>query len=46
MPRKIRTQKSAPARKITRGEKILYIVTAIIAVSMVFGTIFSAMAAH
>jgi cell division protein FtsL len=44
MPRKIRSQKSAPARKITRGEKILYVVTAIIALSMVFGTIFAAMA--
>ena len=46
MPRKLKTQKSAPARKISTGEKVLYIVTAVIALSMVFGTIFSALANH
>jgi hypothetical protein len=42
MPRKIRIQKHAQARKVSRAEIVLYVVTAIIAVSMVFGTILSA----
>jgi cell division protein FtsL len=42
MPRKIRVEKKAPARTVSRAEIVLYIVMAIIAVSMVFGTIFSA----
>ena len=44
MPRKIKNGKITPPRKISRSEKILFVVTAIIAVSMVFGTIFSAIA--
>ena len=43
MPRKIRAQKSASARKLTRAEIALYIVGAIVALSMVFGTILAAM---
>lgn len=42
MPRKIRIQKHEQARKVSRAEIVLYVVMAIIAVSMVFGTIFSA----
>jgi hypothetical protein len=42
MPRKIRIQKHALAHKLSRAEIVLYVVTAIIAVSMVFGTILSA----
>ena len=43
MPRKIRVQKHEQGRKISRAEVVLYVVMAIIAFSMIFGTIFSAL---
>jgi len=43
MPRKIRVQKHEQGKKLSRAEIVLYAVTAIIALSMVFGTIFSAL---
>ena len=42
MPRKIRIQKHEQGHKLSRAEIALYVVTALIAVSMVFGTILSA----
>lgn len=44
MPRKIRTYNKATARKISRAEIVLWVVSAIVALSMVFGYIASAMA--
>ena len=43
MPRKIRVQRHEQGRKISRAEVVLYVVMAIIAFSMIFGTIFSAL---
>jgi cell division protein FtsL len=43
MPRKIRSQKAAPAKKMTRGEIMIYVVGVIVALSMVLGTVISAL---
>ena len=44
MPRKIRSKSKVVERKISRAEIILWVVSAIVAVSMVFGYIATAMA--
>jgi hypothetical protein len=44
MPRKIKAQGKSMARKISRTEIILGVVSAIVALSMVFGYIASALA--
>ena len=44
MPRKIRTYNKVTERKISRSEIILWVVSAIVAISMIFGYIASAMA--
>ncbi len=43
MPRKIRSKKNRPGRKISRGEIMLYVIGIIVALSMIFGTIVAAM---
>ncbi|MCA1554747.1 MAG: hypothetical protein LC737_10250 [Chloroflexi bacterium] len=43
MPRKIKGKSQTASRKLSRGEIILYVLTAIVVLSMVFGTIASAM---
>ncbi len=43
MPRKIRSGSRAVSRKMSRGEIVLFVVSAIVALSMIFGTIFAAL---
>ena len=44
MPRKIKAPGKAVSRKISRSEIILWVVSAIVAISMIFGYIASALA--
>ncbi|MBI5876696.1 MAG: hypothetical protein HZB53_03520 [Chloroflexi bacterium] len=43
MPRKIRSQRSVPTKKMSRGEITMYVLGVIVALSMVLGTVISAM---
>ncbi len=43
MPRKIRSQRTSAAKKMTRGEIMMYVVGAIVALSMILGTVIAAL---
>jgi len=44
MPRKIRSQHAAPAKKMSRGEVVMYVLGVVVALSMVLGTVVAALA--